>query len=59
MQVSALDPSIRQYHLYRDMRTYGKFELLYTEARKAGSVYLQVRRRRAAGRAARAEADGG
>jgi heterodisulfide reductase subunit A len=41
VQVSGLDPSIRQFHLYRDMRTYGKFELLYTEARKAGSVFVK------------------
>jgi len=41
VQVSGLDPSIRQLHLYRDMRTYGKFEPLYTEARKAGSVFLK------------------
>jgi len=41
VQVSGLDPSIRQFHLYRDMRTYGKFEPLYTEARKAGSVFLK------------------
>ncbi len=41
VQVSGLDPAIRQYHLYRDMRTYGKFEPLYTEARKAGSVFLK------------------
>jgi heterodisulfide reductase subunit A2 len=41
VQVSGLDPSIRQFHLYRDMRTYGKFEPLYTESRKAGSVFLK------------------
>jgi heterodisulfide reductase subunit A len=41
VQVSGLDPSIRQFHLYRDMRTYGKYEPLYTEARKAGSVFLK------------------
>jgi heterodisulfide reductase subunit A2 len=41
VQVTGLDPSVRQYHLYRDMRTYGKFEPLYTEARDAGSVFLK------------------
>jgi heterodisulfide reductase subunit A len=41
VQVSDLDPSIRQFHLYRDMRTYGKFEPLYTEARERGSVFLK------------------
>ena len=41
VEVSGLDSSIRQFHLYRDMRTYGKFEPLYTEARKTGSVFLK------------------
>ena len=41
IRVSGLDPSIRQYHLYRDIRTYGSFELLYTEARKDGAVYVK------------------
>ena len=41
VQVSGLDPSVRQFHLYRDMRTYGKFEPLYTEARDRGSVFLK------------------
>ncbi len=38
---SELDPKLRQYHLYRDVRTYGNFELLYTEARKRGSIYVK------------------
>jgi heterodisulfide reductase subunit A len=38
---SGRDPAIRQFHLYRDMRTYGKYETLYTGSRKAGSVYLR------------------
>ncbi|MEX1168613.1 MAG: CoB--CoM heterodisulfide reductase iron-sulfur subunit A family protein [Chloroflexota bacterium] len=41
VQVAGLDPAIRQFHLYRDMRTYGKFEPLYTESRKAGSVFIK------------------
>ncbi len=41
VEVSGLDPAIRQFHLYRDMRTYGKFEPLYTEARTTGSVFLK------------------
>lgn len=41
VQVSKLDPGVRQYHLYRDIRTYGRFELLYEESRKLGSVYLK------------------
>ncbi len=36
------DPALRQYHLYRDMRTYGKYELLWSESREKGSVYLRV-----------------
>ena len=39
--VSKLDPSIHQYHLNRDVRTYGKYELMYTEARERGSVYMK------------------
>ena len=41
IQASRLDPGVRQFHLYRDMRTYGRYETLYTESRKAGSVYLR------------------
>ena len=41
VQVAGLEPTIRQFHLYRDMRTYGKFEPMYTESRKAGSVFLK------------------
>ena len=37
---SDLDPSVNQYHLYRDMRTYGKNELLYEEAGRKGSVFV-------------------
>ncbi|MCK7513161.1 MAG: hypothetical protein MZV70_60150 [Desulfobacterales bacterium] len=29
-------PPVRSYHFYRDMRTYGKFESLYEEARQVG-----------------------
>jgi heterodisulfide reductase subunit A2 len=32
---------IRQYHLYRDLRTYGKHELMLSESRERGSVYLK------------------
>lgn len=32
---------LRSLHLYRDVRTYGKFELLYEEASKAGAVFLR------------------
>jgi heterodisulfide reductase subunit A len=41
VQVAGLDKRVRQFHLYRDMRTYGKFEPLYTEARDLGSVFLK------------------
>ncbi len=41
IKVSKLDPSIRQFHLHRDVRTYGAYELLYTESRERGSVYLR------------------
>jgi heterodisulfide reductase subunit A len=41
IRVAGLDPKVRQYHLYRDIRTYGSFELLYTESRKNGSVYVK------------------
>jgi heterodisulfide reductase subunit A len=36
-----LDPNLRQYHLHRDVRTYGKQELLYEESRKLGSVFMK------------------
>lgn len=42
IQVREHDPSIYQYHLYRDMRTYGKNELLFEEAGRKGSVFLKV-----------------
>lgn len=41
LQVHAKDKSIHQYHLYRDMRTYGKYELLYTEALTNGSIFMK------------------
>ncbi len=41
LEVAALDTQVHQYHLYRDIRTYGKYELLYTQSRKLGSVYLK------------------
>jgi heterodisulfide reductase subunit A2 len=34
-------PSSQSYHFYRDMRTYGKFESLYEEAGKSGSLFLR------------------
>ena len=35
------DATARQYHLYRDIRTYGKYETIYTQSRELGSVYLR------------------
>lgn len=36
-----VDPSLNQFHLYRDMRTYGKNEVLYEEAARKGSVFVR------------------
>ena len=41
LEVGKLDPSIHQYHLNRDIRTYGKYELLYTQAREQGAVFMR------------------
>ncbi len=41
LQLHEKDPAARQYHLYRDMRTYGKYELMYQESREQGSLYLK------------------
>jgi heterodisulfide reductase subunit A len=39
--VAGRDPATRQYHLYRDMRTYGRNELFFDESRRHGSLYLR------------------
>ena len=39
--VSARDPAVRQFHLFRDIRTYGKYEALYERALQGGSVFLR------------------
>ena len=36
-----IDKSIHQFHLFRDIRTYGKYELLYEQALVDGSVFLR------------------
>jgi heterodisulfide reductase subunit A len=36
-----IDPGVNQYHLYRDMRTYGKSEILFEEAGRKGSVFVR------------------
>ncbi len=41
LEVFKHDPGVHQYHLYRDVRTYGKYELLYSESREKGSLYLK------------------
>jgi heterodisulfide reductase subunit A len=41
LEVFKHDPQAHQYHLYRDVRTYGKYELLYSESREKGSLYLK------------------
>lgn len=38
---SARDPALHQFHLFRDVRTYGKYEALYERALRAGSVFLR------------------
>jgi heterodisulfide reductase subunit A len=35
------DGGVNQYHLYRDMRTYGKSEILFEEAGRQGSVFVR------------------
>jgi heterodisulfide reductase subunit A len=41
LQVHTADPSVKQYHLHRGVRTYGTFELMYTQSRERGSVYMR------------------
>jgi heterodisulfide reductase subunit A len=41
LELYTRDPSARQFHLYRDMRTYGRYELMYRESREKGSTYLK------------------
>jgi len=41
MKAHEIDPTLDQFHLFRDMRTYGKNEVLYEEARHKGSVFVR------------------
>jgi len=41
LEAHGLSPTVHQYHLYRDIRTYGKYETLYTRARQQGSVFIK------------------
>ncbi len=34
-------PALHQFHLYRDIRTYGKYETLFQQARQKGSVFIK------------------
>jgi heterodisulfide reductase subunit A2 len=36
-----LDQTVNQYHLYRDIRTYGHFETVYEHARADGALFLR------------------
>jgi heterodisulfide reductase subunit A len=38
---NTVDAGVNQYHLYRDMRTYGKNELFFEEAGRKGSVFVR------------------
>ena len=42
LEVAAKPGRVHQYHLHRDVRTYGKYELLYDESLNKKSVYLKV-----------------
>jgi len=39
--VSGLDKSVHQFHLFRDIRTYGRYEAIYEKALRTGSVFLR------------------
>ena len=41
IQAHQIDPALAQFHLYRDMRTYGKNEVFYEEAGRRGSVFVR------------------
>ena len=42
LEVAAKPGRVHQYHLHRDIRTYGKYELLYDESLNQRSVYLKM-----------------
>jgi heterodisulfide reductase subunit A len=39
--VSARNPEVHQFHLFRDVRTYGKYEAIYERALRSGSLFLR------------------
>jgi heterodisulfide reductase subunit A2 len=41
LNTAGLNPEVHQFHLFRDMRTYGKYEVLYDEALNKGSLFLR------------------
>ena len=41
VRVAERDPTARQFHLFRDVRTYGKYETIYEHALKSGSLFLR------------------
>jgi heterodisulfide reductase subunit A len=41
IQVHERNPKVHQFHLYRDMRSYGKYELFYEEACRKGSMFFR------------------
>ncbi len=41
LDVNRRDKKTHQFHLYRDMRTYGRYELLYKQALNDGSVFIK------------------
>ena len=42
IEAHRIDPALDQFHLYRDMRSYGRNELLFEEAGRRGSVFVRV-----------------
>jgi len=38
---NGIDDGVNQYHLYRDMRTYGRSEIIFEEAGSKGSVFVR------------------
>jgi len=41
LEVNSSNRTVHQYHLYRDMRTYGKYEQLFNSALNNGSVFIK------------------
>jgi heterodisulfide reductase subunit A2 len=41
LQIKKANPEVQCYHLYRQMRTYGKQELIYEEACRNGDLFLK------------------